>query len=66
LPLGRLRARGQLTEIRAADLRFDETEAATFLRGGMGLALSEGDLARLAMLLFAPAGRLNWPEAWAQ
>ena len=48
LPLGRLRARAQLTEVRAADLRFDEAEAAAFLRGGMGLSLSEPDLARLA------------------
>ncbi len=31
LPLARLRARGQLTELRAADLRFTATEAAEFL-----------------------------------
>jgi LuxR family transcriptional regulator, maltose regulon positive regulatory protein len=31
LPLARLRARGQLTELRAADLRFTPTEAAEFL-----------------------------------
>jgi LuxR family maltose regulon positive regulatory protein len=48
LPLGRLRARAQLNEVRAADLRFDEAEIAAFLRGGMGLALSEADLGRLA------------------
>jgi LuxR family maltose regulon positive regulatory protein len=30
LPLARLRARGQLTELRAADLRFAPTEAAEF------------------------------------
>jgi LuxR family maltose regulon positive regulatory protein len=48
LPLGRLRARDQLTEVRAADLRFDGAETAAFLRDGMGLALSEADLARLA------------------
>ena len=48
LPLGRLRARAQLTEVRAGDLRFDEAETAAFLRDGMGLALSEADLARLA------------------
>ena len=48
LPLARLRARDQLTEVRAADLRFDEVETATFLRAGMGLALSDPDLARLA------------------
>jgi LuxR family maltose regulon positive regulatory protein len=48
LPLARLRARDQLTEVRAADLRFDEAEAAAFLRDGMGLVLSPADLARLA------------------
>jgi LuxR family maltose regulon positive regulatory protein len=32
LRLGRLRARGELTELRAADLRFTETEAAELLR----------------------------------
>ncbi len=49
LPLGRLRARAQLTEVRAADLRFDQAETAAFLCGGMGLQLSEADLARLAV-----------------
>lgn len=48
LPLARLRGRGQLTEVRAADLRFAEAEAAAFLRTGLGLALSDADLARLA------------------
>jgi LuxR family maltose regulon positive regulatory protein len=33
LPLARLRARGQLTELRAADLRFTAPEAAEFLEG---------------------------------
>lgn len=32
LPLARLRARGQLTEIRAADLRFTTAETTTYLR----------------------------------
>ena len=31
LPLARLRARGELVEIRAADLRFTPDEAATYL-----------------------------------
>ena len=48
LPLARLRARDQLTEMRAADLRFGEAEIAALLRDGMGLPLSESDLARLA------------------
>jgi len=37
--LARLRARGQLTEIRAGDLRFRPEEAALFLNAVMGLAL---------------------------
>ena len=40
LPLARLRARGQLTELRAADLRFTPAEAAEFLNRAMGLNLS--------------------------
>ncbi|MBK9715068.1 MAG: AAA family ATPase [Kouleothrix sp.] len=47
LPLARLRARGQLTELRAADLRFTPTEAAAFLREAMGLNLSAEDVAAL-------------------
>jgi LuxR family maltose regulon positive regulatory protein len=38
LPLARLRARGQLNEVRAADLRFLSAEAAEFLNQTMGLA----------------------------
>ncbi len=49
LPLARLRARGQLTELRATDLRFTPTEAAEFLNQGMGLNLSTEDIARLSM-----------------
>lgn len=40
LPLARLRARGQLTELRAKDLRFTRAEAAGFLNKTMGLSLS--------------------------
>ena len=47
LPLARLRARGQLTELRAADLRFTPDEAAEFLNQVMGLTLSAGELAAL-------------------
>lgn len=39
LPLSRLRARGELVEIRAADLRFTGEEAETFLNVVMGLQL---------------------------
>ena len=47
LPLARLRARGQLTELRAADLRFTPSEAAEFLNQVMGLNLSAQDIAAL-------------------
>jgi LuxR family maltose regulon positive regulatory protein len=47
LPLARLRARDQLTEIRARELRFTRDEAGSFLSGVMGLALSEGEVAAL-------------------
>lgn len=47
LPLPRLRARGQLTEVRATDLRFTPTEAAEFLEGVMGLKLPAEDVALL-------------------
>jgi LuxR family maltose regulon positive regulatory protein len=41
LPLSRLRARGQLVELRAADLRFTLEEASLFLNQAMGLDLSQ-------------------------
>jgi len=47
LPLARLRVRGQLTELRAADLRFTPAEAADFLNQSMGLNLSAADIAAL-------------------
>ncbi len=47
LPLSRLRARGQLTEVRAADLRFTPDEATAFLSQTMGLALSNQQVAAL-------------------
>ena len=47
LPLARLRARGHLTELRAADLRFTPSEAAAFLNQVMGLNLSAEDIAAL-------------------
>jgi LuxR family maltose regulon positive regulatory protein len=47
LPLARLRARGQLSELRAAELRFTPAEAAEFLGGAMGLNLSAQDIAAL-------------------
>jgi LuxR family maltose regulon positive regulatory protein len=47
LSLARLRARGQLTELRATDLRFTPSEAANFLNQVMGLDLSAEDIAAL-------------------
>ncbi len=47
LPLARLRVRGQLTELRATDLRFTPAEAAEFLNRVMGLNLSAEDIAVL-------------------
>ncbi len=47
LPLARLRANNQLTEIRAGDLRFTSPEADRFLNEVMGLSLSQADIAVL-------------------
>jgi LuxR family maltose regulon positive regulatory protein len=47
LRLSRLRARGQLCELRARDLRFNSQEAADFLNQAMGLALSTADVEAL-------------------
>jgi LuxR family maltose regulon positive regulatory protein len=47
LPLANFRVRGQLTELRAADLRFTSSEAAEFLNRVMGLDLSAADIAAL-------------------
>ena len=47
LPLARLRGRGELAEIRAADLRFTPGEAAAYLNGVMGLVLTAADVAAL-------------------
>lgn len=56
LPLGRLRARGELAEIRADDLRFSDQEAERFLTA-LGLRLSDDDVARLQ------ARTEGWPAA---
>jgi LuxR family maltose regulon positive regulatory protein len=47
LPLARLRVRGQMTELRAADLRFTPAEAAGFLNQVMNLNLSTEEVAAL-------------------
>lgn len=48
LPLARLRAAGELTEIRARDLQFDAPEAEALLNGSLalGLALADVELLR--------------------
>ncbi len=47
LPLARMRARGELVEIRAADLRFTPDEAAAYLTEVAGLDLAATDVAAL-------------------
>jgi LuxR family transcriptional regulator, maltose regulon positive regulatory protein len=48
LPLARMRARGELAEIRVADLQFTDEEALALLNGSMGLQLGTDDAQRLA------------------
>ena len=48
LPLSRLRARNQLLDIRADQLRFTQDEMAAFLNEAMGLTLSASDLSAMA------------------
>ena len=50
LPLAKLRARRQLVELGAAELRFTHDEAGDFLNRVMGLALQTEDVAALATL----------------
>ncbi|MBK8900576.1 MAG: AAA family ATPase [Anaerolineaceae bacterium] len=46
-PISRLRARGELVELRADELRFTEAEAAQFLQQTMGLTLRPDQIAAL-------------------
>ena len=73
LPLARLRARGQLTELRAAELRFRAAEAGAFLEEVMGLHLppedvatlqtrTEGWIAGLQLAALSLQGRASAPE----
>ncbi|MBI5035176.1 MAG: helix-turn-helix transcriptional regulator [Chloroflexi bacterium] len=73
LPLARLRARNQLVELRAGDLRFTNDEAAAFLNRTMGLNLSaedisileqrtEGWIAGLQMAALSMRGRQDLPS----
>jgi len=47
LPVARLRARGQVHELHAEDLRFDAEEAGAFLTGSMGLAVDPEEVREL-------------------
>ena len=49
LSLARMRARGELAEIRVADLQFTNEEASELLNGSMGLQLTTDDVQRLAL-----------------
>jgi LuxR family maltose regulon positive regulatory protein len=44
LPLATMRAKGDLCEVRAGDLRFTAAEAASYLNGAMDLALDPADI----------------------
>ena len=57
LPLGRLRARGELAEIRAEDLRFTDEETDQVLVGSLGLPLTDEDVGHLQ------ARTEGWPAA---
>jgi LuxR family maltose regulon positive regulatory protein len=48
LPLARMRARGELAELRVAELQFTGEEASELLNGSMGLQLATQDVRRLA------------------
>ena len=48
LPLARMRARGDLVEIRAADLRFSPAEAAAYFNEAIGIDLDDVHVATLA------------------
>ncbi|HVT77368.1 MAG TPA: LuxR C-terminal-related transcriptional regulator [Acidimicrobiales bacterium] len=73
LPLARMRARGELLEVRAADLRFTTEEAAAYFREAMGIDLSaaevgaleartEGWIAALQLAALSMRGRDNIAE----
>ncbi|MEL6901773.1 MAG: helix-turn-helix transcriptional regulator, partial [Cyanobacteria bacterium J06606_4] len=73
LSLARLRSHGELTELRASDLRFTSDEAAAFLNQAMGLKISaehvsaleqrtEGWIAGLQLAALSLQGRENVPD----
>ena len=58
LPTARWRARGQLAQVRTADLRFTAAEAATLLREAVGSELPEDAVAALGVAHRGVGGRL--------
>jgi LuxR family maltose regulon positive regulatory protein len=77
LPLARLRAQGQLAEVRAAELRFSSEEGAAFLGQSLGLDLpeessialterTEGWIAGLQLAGLAVRGREDAPRFVAE
>ena len=76
LPIPLLRARGQLVELRQADMQFTADEAEVFLKRGMGVELSsedvailtnrtEGWIAGLQMAALSVKGRADAPRVMA-
>src|SRR5215470_13714887 len=65
LPLARLRARGQLAELRAADLRFTGEEAAALLGGVAGSELAERETAGPGLLGTTVTALVARTEGWA-
>ena len=63
VPLSRLRGRGELAELRAADLRFTADESAAFLNEVMGLDLSAQDVAALERGPRAGSRRSSWQRS---
>lgn len=64
LPLARLSARGQLTELRATDLRFTPSEAAEFLKGVMDLSLSADRVAKATNRAGVPPVQVGQRPTW--
>ncbi|MGN6176505.1 MAG: hypothetical protein ACTHPS_26675, partial [Streptosporangiaceae bacterium] len=65
LPLARLRARGQLAEVRAADLRFTPEEAAALLGGVVGSELTAREAAGPGLPGPVVAALVARTEGWA-
>lgn len=64
LPLGTLRAAGQLVELRERDLRLSDDESATLLRSEAGLALVDGDLEKLVRRIEGWPAALHLAALW--